>query len=88
MWTGNMSSGSNFKAEYLYDELAKRKIPAVIMEPLLGGRLSNVPDHIVGTAEAARTRTQCGVLGIPLCRFSPGCTDSAERHDLYGTFAG
>lgn len=47
MWTGNMASGSNFKAEYLYDELAKRKIPAVIMEPLLGGRLSNVPDHIV-----------------------------------------
>lgn len=41
------ASGSNFKAEYLYDELAKRKIPAVIMEPLLGGRLSNVPDHIV-----------------------------------------
>ena len=40
------ASGSNFKAEYLYDELAKRKIPAVIMEPLLGGRLSNVPDHI------------------------------------------
>lgn len=36
----------NFK-EHLYDELAKRKIPAVIMEPLLGGRLSNVPDHIV-----------------------------------------
>lgn len=41
------ASGSNFKAEYLYDELAKRNIPAVIMEPLLGGRLSNVPDHIV-----------------------------------------
>ena len=29
------ASGSNFKAEYLYDELAKRKIPAAIMEPLL-----------------------------------------------------
>ncbi|MCH5242381.1 MAG: aldo/keto reductase [Muribaculaceae bacterium] len=37
----------NTNAEYLYDELDKRKIPAVIMEPLLGGRLSNVPDHIV-----------------------------------------
>lgn len=37
----------NTDAEYLYGELAKRNIPAVIMEPLLGGRLSNVPDHIV-----------------------------------------
>ena len=37
----------NTNAEYLYGELAKRGIPAVIMEPLLGGRLSNLPDHIV-----------------------------------------
>lgn len=37
----------NTNAEYLYGELAKRHIPAVIMEPLLGGRLSNVPDNIV-----------------------------------------
>ncbi len=37
----------NTNAEYLYGELAKRNIPAVIMEPLLGGRLSKVPDHIV-----------------------------------------
>lgn len=37
----------NTDAEYLYQELSKRKIPAVIMEPLLGGRLSNVPDNVV-----------------------------------------
>ncbi len=36
----------NTDAEYLYGELEKRNIPAVIMEPLLGGRLSNVHDHI------------------------------------------
>lgn len=33
--------------EYLYGQLVKRSIPAVIMEPLLGGRLSKVPDHVV-----------------------------------------
>lgn len=38
----------NTDAEYLYGELAARNIPAIIMEPLLGGRLSKVPDHIVG----------------------------------------
>ena len=37
----------NTDAEYLYGELEKRGIPAVIMEPLLGGRLSKVHDHIV-----------------------------------------
>ena len=38
---------SNTNAEYLYGELAKRGIPVMIMEPLLGGRLAKVPDHIV-----------------------------------------
>ena len=41
------SSGRNVNADYLYDELVKRNIPAIIMEPLLGGRLSNVPTHIM-----------------------------------------
>ena len=36
----------NTNADYLYHELRKRNIPAVIMEPLLGGRLANVPDAI------------------------------------------
>ena len=36
----------NTNAEYLYNELQKRGIPAVIMEPLLGGRLSKVHDHV------------------------------------------
>lgn len=37
----------NTDAVYLYGELKKRNIPAIIMEPLLGGRLANVPDPIV-----------------------------------------
>lgn len=37
---------SNTDGEYLYGELEKRGIPAVIMEPLLGGRLANVPEHV------------------------------------------
>lgn len=42
------ASGRNFNAEYLYDELHKRGIPAVIMEPLLGGRLASLTDHLNG----------------------------------------
>lgn len=43
-WTH--ASGNNADAKYLYDELEKRGIPVNIMEPLLGGRLAKVPDHI------------------------------------------
>lgn len=42
------AQGRNVNAEYLYTELTKRNIPVVIMEPLLGGRLVNLPDFIVG----------------------------------------
>ncbi len=37
----------NTDAVYLYGELVKRGIPAVIMEPLLGGRLAKVTDQIM-----------------------------------------
>ena len=36
----------NTDARYLYAELEKRAIPAVIMEPLLGGRLANLPQYL------------------------------------------
>ena len=36
----------NTDARYLYAELEKRGIPAVIMEPLLGGRLANLPQYL------------------------------------------
>ena len=40
-------SNRNVDASYLYEELKKRGIPAVIMEPLLGGRLANLPQYLV-----------------------------------------
>ena len=45
-WADEINKG-NTDAKYLYNELQKRDIPAVIMEPLLGGRLANVPDPVV-----------------------------------------
>lgn len=44
----------NTDASYLYNELHKRNIPGVIMEPLLGGRLANVPDPIVAKMKERR----------------------------------
>ena len=42
----NEINDSNTDASYLYAELEKRGIPAVIMEPLLGGRLANLPQYL------------------------------------------
>ncbi len=36
----------NVNAEHLYNSLAQRDIPVVIMEPLLGGRLATLNDHL------------------------------------------
>ena len=50
------ASGRNVNAEYLYAELEKRGIPAIIMEPLLGGRLADrLPDRARRILEAAAT---------------------------------
>lgn len=43
----NEINSGNVDANYLYDELQKRNIPAVIMEPLLGGRLVNLPQYLM-----------------------------------------
>ena len=43
----NEINGGNTDASYLYAELEKHGIPAVIMEPLLGGRLAKVPQYVV-----------------------------------------
>jgi predicted aldo/keto reductase-like oxidoreductase len=44
-WHNEKDKGRSGK--YLYNRLEELEIPAVIMEPLLGGRLSKVPDHVV-----------------------------------------
>lgn len=82
----NHASGRNVSAEYLYTELEKHGVPVVIMEPLLGGRLSNLPDHIVALLKQQRPENSV-LLGVPFRRFSPERADRVERHDLYGAFA-
>lgn len=54
-WNGEKDEAHrNVDAEYLYNELAKRNIPVVIMEPLLGGRLANVPVAVVEQMKSRR----------------------------------
>ena len=46
--------GANVKAQYLYEELDKRGIPVVIMEPLLGGRLAKLNNHLMSMLKQQR----------------------------------
>ena len=47
-------NGDGINAEYLYNELKKRNIPAVIMEPLLGGRLASLNNHSMSVLKSHR----------------------------------
>lgn len=47
-------NASNTNAEYLYGELVKQHIPAVVMEPLLGGRLARLNDHLMARLKQRR----------------------------------
>jgi len=48
------AAGRNCNAEYLYNELDKRGIPVVIMEPLLGGRLAKMVQPLVERLKSQR----------------------------------
>lgn len=82
------ASGRNVNAEYLYGELAKRGIPAVIMEPLLGGRLSKQNDHLVARLKQRRPENSVASWAFRFARYVSQRVVCAEWNDLYGTFAG
>ena len=62
----------NTNAEYLYNELEKRGIPAVIMEPLLGGRLSKVHDHVATRLKQAEPDRSVASWAFRYCGTYPG----------------
>jgi len=46
-WDWQHADGqSNVRADYVYEQLDKREIPIVVMEPLLGGRLATPPESV------------------------------------------
>ncbi|MBQ8839339.1 MAG: aldo/keto reductase [Bacteroidales bacterium] len=88
------AGGRNTNAEYLQAELDKKGIPSIIMEPLLGGRLSKVPQHI---ADRLKERNPQGstaswafrFAGTPkgvLCVLS-GMTYMEHLQDNLGTYS-
>ena len=84
----------NTNAEYLQAELDKRGIRSIIMEPLLGGRLSKVPEHI---ADRLKERNPQGSVASWAFRFAgthpgvlcvlSGMTYMEHLQDNIGTYS-
>ena len=68
----NHAQGRNVNASYLYDELQKRGIPVVIMEPLLGGRLSNVPGPVATRLKEQAPGKSIASWAFRFCGTHPG----------------
>ena len=64
-WTH--AGNRNTNAQYLQAELDKKGIRSIIMEPLLGGRLSKVPDHV---ADILKERNPQGSVASWAFRFA------------------
>lgn len=62
----------NTDAVYLYGELQKRNIPALIMEPLLGGRLVRVPDFVVAKMKEREPERSVASWAIRFAATPPG----------------
>ena len=77
----------NTDAEYLYAELVKRNIPAVIMEPLLGGRLSRLNDHLMARLKQRRPQESVASWAFRFAGTFPRCADRTKRNDVHGASA-
>ena len=68
----NEINARNTDAVYLYAQLVERGLPAVIMEPLLGGRLANVPDFIVKKMKERRPQESVASWAFRFAGTPPG----------------
>jgi len=84
----------NTNAEYLYNELEKRGIPAMVMEPLLGGRLADVNDSIVAKMKQRRPEDSVASWAFRFAGSKPGIlsvlsgmTYMEHLHDNIATYS-
>ena len=89
----NRASSRNLPAKYAYDQLYSRGIPVVIMEPLLGGRLSDVPKVVAERFKEREPQASvaswafrfCGTMPGVMCALS-GMTYMEHLQDNISTF--
>lgn len=71
-WKHAKTNGrGNINAEYLYNELSKRNISVVIMEPLLGGRLAKLPGETAKLLKQADSESSLASWAFRFCGTYP-----------------
>ncbi|MCQ2213749.1 MAG: aldo/keto reductase [Bacteroidaceae bacterium] len=68
----NYVDWNHSEGHFLYEELEKLNIPAVIMEPLLGGRLAKLPDHVVAHLKQRAPENSVASWAFRYCGTKPG----------------
>lgn len=63
--------GDDTNAEYLYEELAERDIPVVVMEPLFGGRLASVTQNVLAQMKQKRQEDSAAAWAFRFARSFP-----------------
>lgn len=67
----NNASGRNTNASYMYEVLDKLEIPIIVMEPLLGGRLANIPASIAAELKSREPGKSTASWAFRFCASHP-----------------
>ncbi len=81
------------RSQELYEILAKRKLPIIIMEPVRGGMLASMPEELEGLFKAARPNDSVASWALRFAASLPGVvtvlsgmSDCAQVEDNLKTF--
>jgi len=93
-WT-HADPSRNTNAKYLYEELDRREIPITVMEPLLGGRLANVPENVSNLMKTRNPDVSVASWAFRFVGSHPrvltalsGMTNMSDLVDNVNTFSG
>lgn len=73
-WTHAEANGARgtTNADYMYEQLSKRGVPIVIMEPLLGGALASVPQNVTKQMKSREPKMTVASWAFRFCATHPG----------------
>ena len=72
---------SEVQSRKCYEVCVKYGKPVLVMEPIKGGMLANVPAEAEALLKGRQTGNVCGILGHPFCCIPGKCIYGTERYE-------